>query len=86
LPGEACTAPLPLYDTSAPTAVIGSGTAASCREEDLRTAVAAGGTITFDCGADPATIQITQTLELRVDRDTIHDGGGTIKASTGARS
>src|SRR5688572_4019975 len=63
-PGSACT-PLPLVDTSSPDRVVGTGTADSCTEAELRSALAAGGVITFNCGASPVTIPITS--ELRID-------------------
>lgn len=77
-PAAACVAPLALYDTSSPTAVIGTGTPESCDEGALRAAAEQGGTITFACGPAPATIAITQTIVLPVDRDTIIDGGGLV--------
>jgi hypothetical protein len=49
-------------DTSKPTTVVGTGTAASCTFAALDAAVKAGGIITFDCGAAPATIAVTSTL------------------------
>lgn len=83
LPEEICTAPIELYDTTSPTDVIGSGTPESCVESDLRSAVERGGVITFDCGPEPATINITETIELPIDRDTIIDGGGLITLDAG---
>lgn len=76
-PSATCTPPLMPVDTSTPTTVVGTGTAASCTEAALRTAVTAGGIITFDCGG-PATIALTQTLEVPTDRDTVIDGAGLI--------
>lgn len=70
-------------DTSHPTTVVGSGTAASCTHAALAAAVAAGGVITFDCGADPVTIPVTATLQLRTDRDTAIDGGNTVTLDGG---
>jgi hypothetical protein len=64
-----------LVDTSSPTTVVGTGTAASCTYDALNTAVAAGGIITFDCGSDPVAIPITASLEVRTDVDTVIDGG-----------
>lgn len=68
---------------------VGDGTAASCTEATLRAAVdalaatAGGGSIDFDCGADPHTITVTSQLEvvgsLLIDgehRITL-SGGGT---------
>jgi hypothetical protein len=82
-PGVVCEPPIGLVDTSAPDHVVGSGTPESCNEAALRGAVTAGGTITFDCGAQPHTISITQTLELPIDRDTTLDGGGVITLDGG---
>jgi hypothetical protein len=81
-PDGACTRALPAAalpaDTSAPTTVVGTGTAASCTYAPLAAAVATGGVITFDCGAEPVTIPITATLALRTDRNTVIDGGGKV--------
>lgn len=81
-PSGACAAGVPArgqrVDTSAPTTVVGTGTAASCTFEQLRTAVAAGGIITFDCGPGVTTIAVTATLALPLDRDTTIDGGRRI--------
>ncbi len=65
-------------NTSNPTTVVGSGTAASCTNASLASAVAKGGIITFNCGSDPATIPITSTLQLKTDRDTVVDGGNRV--------
>lgn len=85
-PATVCTPPIELYDTSSPTAVIGTGTPASCTEQDLRAAAEAGGIITFDCGPDPVTIDITQTIVLPADTDTIIDGGGLVTLDAGLRT
>lgn len=73
-----CTEALPaeaaLVDVSNPTAVVGTGTPASCTEAALRAAVAGGGIITFDCGPDPVTIELHQTLDLPWNRDITIDG------------
>lgn len=76
-----CTPPASLVDTRAPDAVVGAGTAASCTEAALDTALAAGGVVTFDCGAAPHTI--TVATEKLVTRDTVLDGGGRITLSGG---
>lgn len=87
-PGSApqlCTSPLALADIAKPAMVIGSGTPESCTEASLRAAVAAGGVITFNCGAASTTIKITQTLVAPSSKDTtldgqdkiVLDGGGT---------
>jgi hypothetical protein len=80
-----CTPPLQLANTSSPTAVIGTGTAASCTETALRTAAQQGGVITFNCGPLPVTIQITQQINLPNNRDTVIDGGGRITLDAGKR-
>jgi hypothetical protein len=70
-------------DTSNPDAVVGDGTPESCTFEALRTAVEAGGIVTFDCGEDVKTIVVTETIELRTDVDTVIDGGRKIVLSGG---
>src|SRR5215510_14448822 len=65
-PNGSCRAGVPARgqptDTSNPTAVIGTGTAASCTFGALQAAATAGGVITFDCGGGPVTIPVTATL------------------------
>ncbi|MCA9681097.1 MAG: hypothetical protein KC457_02805 [Myxococcales bacterium] len=78
-----CDPPIDLYDTSSPTVVIGSGTADSCTGAALKTAAEAGGTITFDCGPDPVTITLSETIELPIDTDTIIDGEGMVTLDAG---
>jgi hypothetical protein len=64
--GSCKTLPLPseaaLVDTSTPTTVVGTGTAASCTFDALNTAVSNGGIVTFDCGTAPVTIAVSATL------------------------
>jgi hypothetical protein len=69
-------------DTSRPDRTVGTGTAASCTSEAVVAAVAAGGIITFDCGADPVTITLKATAKVRntVQRVVI-DGGGKVTLS-----
>ncbi len=69
-------------DTSSPDHVVGTGTAASCTEDALQSAVSMGGVITFDCGGD-TTITITTTIDVPTDRDTTIDGGGHITLDGG---
>ena len=73
-----CTPPVGRFDVSNPTTVVGNGTAASCTEAALTTALAAGGVITFSCGPLPVTIPITSEKVLRTNTDTILDGGGRV--------
>ncbi len=80
-PAATCTLPAQLVDTSTPTTVVGTGTAASCTEAALDAAVAKGGIVTFDCGAAPATITVTK--EVPVTGDTTIDGGNLVTLSGG---
>ncbi len=80
LPGT-CPAPVAASDVSAPTTVVGTGTAASCTEAALDRALAAAGVITFDCGPDPHTIRLG--AEKRITRPTVIDGKGIITLSGG---
>jgi hypothetical protein len=82
-PKPACTPPASPADTSHPTTVVGKGTAASCTESALKSAVATAGTITFDCGSAPVTIAVTSQLELSLTKDTILDGGGKVTLDGG---
>jgi hypothetical protein len=64
-------------------AVVGSGTAGSCTEAALNSAVAtvtvSGGTITFNCGSAPATINLTTQKTFNNASATYAiDGGGLI--------
>ena len=72
-------------DTSHPDRVIGTGSAASCTSAAVVEAVAAGGVITFACGAAPVTITLEQTAKVRNDTgpDIVIDGGGTVTLSGG---
>jgi hypothetical protein len=77
-PEAVCEPPIDLYDTAGPSAVIGDGTPASCTSAELVAAAEQGGTITFDCGPDPITILLDDTIDLPIDTDTIVDGGGLV--------
>lgn len=68
---------IPRYTTpaNAATRVVGNGSSAGCTEAALRTALAGGGTISFNCGGD-ATIRINALIEIAAD--TIIDGAGKI--------
>jgi hypothetical protein len=64
--------------------VIGTGTAASCTSAEVVSAVRAGGTIRFDCGAKPVTILMTATAQVPKTRHlVVLDGGGLITLSGG---
>jgi hypothetical protein len=81
-PNGSCTAGVPErgrpIDTSNPTTVVGKGSAASCTFASLRAAIALGGVITFDCGSGAATIPVTATLNLPVNKNTVIDGGNRV--------
>lgn len=66
-------------------AVVGDGSPTSCTEAAfdtaLATAVSGGGTITFNCGANPHTIQLTSSKTLT--DDILIDGGDLITLSGG---
>ena len=75
-------------DTSAPTTVIGNGTAASCTGAAVVQGVAKGGIITFNCGANPVTITLTQPAKIfnNTGPKIVIDGGGKVTLSGGGTS
>jgi hypothetical protein len=77
-----CAPPVAPFETSKPTSVVGTGTPASCSETAFAAAIQQGGTIVFNCGG-PATIPITSEKEVRIDVDTIIDGGGQVTLDGG---
>jgi len=86
-PNASCSAGVPAagrpVDTSNPTTVVGTGTASSCTFSQLQAAVAKAGVITFDCGDQPVTIQVTSTLNLVTTKDTVIDGGRKVTLDGG---
>lgn len=72
-------------DSTTPTTVIGTGTAESCTSAAFISAVTKGGVITFNCGAAPATIELTATAEVNNlgAHEIVIDGGGLITLSGG---
>src|SRR3954468_21743573 len=74
-------------DVSSPTTVVGSGTPESCTSDAFVSAVAGGGTITFDCGAEPHTIVMTATAKVFNDKGTklVIDGGNKVTLSGGGK-
>jgi hypothetical protein len=75
-------------DSSTPDQVVGDGTPVGCTSEALVAAVARGGVITFDCGPDPVTIVLEDTVRIFNDAnpDVVIDGGGLVTLSgAGAR-
>jgi len=83
-----CAPALPLADTSAPQAVVGNGTPASCTEAALASALAGGGIVVFDCGPNPVTIPITSPKSIPISStiDTVVDGGGLVTLDGGGTS
>ncbi|MDQ3263798.1 MAG: right-handed parallel beta-helix repeat-containing protein [Myxococcota bacterium] len=82
-PTAICTAPA-LADIGTPTSVVGDGTAASCTAAALATAASGGGTITFNCGSAPITIEVASPIVFT--QTTVLDGEGRITLSGGKRT
>jgi hypothetical protein len=86
-PNGSCSAGVPaggmLVDTSKPTTVVGTGTAASCTFSALNAAVTKGGIVTFDCGSAQATIAVTSTINVPISVNTVIDGGGLVTLDGG---
>ena len=59
--------------------VVGTGTPESCTEAALNAALTGGGTVTFNCGPNPATI--TLSAQKSIVADTVIDGGGSVSLS-----
>jgi hypothetical protein len=62
--------------------VVGTGTATSCTDDALHTALMGGGLVTFNCGSAPVTIDLTNLPGANgtetIAADTTIDGGGNI--------
>ena len=74
-------------DVSTPTTVVGTGTAASCTGDAFVAAVAKGGVVTFNCGANPATIVLTSTAKVfnNTASKLVIDGGNKVTLSGGGK-
>lgn len=73
-------------DTSRPTRTVGDGSPQSCTSAAVVRAVTAGGIITFDCGPDPVTIEMTRTAKVRnSSAKVVLDGGGRVTLSGGGK-
>jgi hypothetical protein len=73
-------------DTSHPSHVVGSGTAASCTSAAVVAAVRAGGIIRFSCGPDPVTIVMSQTAKvMNTSPEVVLDGRGLVTLSGDGR-
>lgn len=75
-------------DVSNPDVVVGDGTPESCTCKAVSDAVAKGGKITFNCGAAPHTIVMTEPARVfnRATPDVVIDGGGLITLSGGGKN
>jgi len=72
--------------TSSPSRVIGTGTPAGCTSAAVVSAVAKGGTITFNCGPNPITITMTATAKVvNTSHQIVLDGGGKVTLSGGGK-
>lgn len=70
-------------DVSQPDHVIGDGTPESCTSQTVIETIALGGRIVFNCGPDPMTIQLQDTIKIYNDTgpEIVIDGGGKIALS-----
>ena len=86
-PVAVCATPIQPVNTSAPARVVGTGTSVSCTEAVLRSALRAGGIITFSCGSAPVTIAVSTELVIPMDSpDVVLDGGGVVTLSGGNKT
>ena len=79
--GDVCSKPALITAFGTPARIVGDGTAGSCTEAALRTAVLAGGKIAFNCGAAEKTITFTSFMQS--DKDFDIDGAGKVVLSGG---
>jgi predicted outer membrane repeat protein len=78
--GGDCQEPAPL-PVPAKRVVVGRGTTATCTQSALRSALADGGYVTFDCGGGDVTIPVTR--EITTKGTTVVDGGGKVTLDGG---
>lgn len=60
--------------------LVGNGTPASCTEAALTTALAGGGTVSFNCGASATILVLSEKI---INQNTVIQGGGTITLTGG---
>jgi len=88
--GETCDVPAEAAPASAvlPEHVVGTGSAQSCTAAAFIAAVAQGGRVSFDCGAESVLITLDRPAKIRNDAsdDVVIDGGGRVTLSGGGRS
>jgi hypothetical protein len=77
-----------IEDVTNPDQVVGDGTPESCTCDAVVNAVAKGGKIIFDCGADPVIIQMDRPAKVFNDAnpDIVIDGGGLVTLSGGGKT
>jgi hypothetical protein len=86
------TSPVPLEagpeDISNPDQIIGNGTPESCTADAFINAVAKGGKIVFNCGAEPVKITLDRSAKVFNDanKDIVIDGAGLITLSGGGKT
>jgi hypothetical protein len=74
-------------DVSSPDHVVGNGSPASCTADAFIQAVALGGKITFNCGADAVTITLNRPAKVFNNKpDVVIDGGGRVTLSGGGNT
>ena len=84
--------PVPLEagpaDISNPDHIVGNGTPESCTADAFINAVALGGKIVFNCGAEPVTITLDRPAKVFNDanQDIVIDGNGLITLSGGGKT
>jgi hypothetical protein len=62
---------------------VGDGTPASCTESAFEAAIAAGGVVTFSCGASPYKLVLSSTKSIT--QDTVIDGGNLVTLDGGGQ-
>jgi hypothetical protein len=74
-------------DSTHPDQIVGSGNAKSCTADALQAALSQGGVIVFDCGDQPTTIEVEQTLVVfgSKKQKTVIDGGNKIALRGGGK-
>lgn len=70
--------PLPTADTNLPPQVVGDGTPQSCTEQALQAATRGDAYVTFNCGAAPVTLALTQPVVVDMGQRVILEGGGRV--------
>jgi hypothetical protein len=78
-----CTPSVAAADTSGAAATVGDGSPASCTEAALNAAVQSSSVVKFNCGAAPATIAVSNTINVPTGRDTVIDGENRITLDGG---